>query len=106
MVLGADRDLARRQVLARLVAARAQEPFASVEAFLIAARLQAVLSDENEEDPDPALLSPDQLTVQSAWFRIDSEARLGRMSARRSGILFRQASGRRPELIWQVTWRP
>lgn len=92
--------------LARLVAARAQEPFVSVEAFLIAARLEAALDEEAEEDPEPALLSPDQLTIHSAWFRIDSEARLQRMSARRSGILFRQSSGRRPEQVWQVTWRP
>lgn len=96
--------------LARLIAARAQTPFASVEAFLIAARLEEALADEDTEtaDPeeDPAALTPDRLTVTSAWFRIDSTARLEQMSARRSGVLFRASSAKRPELIWQVTWRP
>lgn len=93
---------------ARLIAARTQTPFASVEAFLIAARLEeALVEDAGEETPeDPAALTPERLAVHSAWFRIESEARLERKSARRSAVLFRAASGRRPELIWQVTWRP
>lgn len=96
--------------LARLIAARAQQPFASVEAFLIAARLQEALAEDDEGSSqtgqDPARLTPDHLSVSSAWFRVDSLARLDQMSARRTGVLFRQASGRRPQLIWQVTTRP
>jgi len=95
--------------LARLIAARRQQPFASVEAFLIAARLEATLADEeaaDEGEEDPARLTPDHLSVSSAWFRTDSEARLERFSARRTAVLFRAASGQRPELIWQVTTRP
>ncbi len=93
--------------LSRLIQSRAQSPFPSVEAFLIAARLQqAENQDEAETDPDPSQLGPDQLTISSGWFRIDSQAALAPLAARRVTILHRKAPGQRPELIWQVTQRP
>ncbi len=98
--------------LARLLRQRDHNGFASVDSFLIAARLpQETGSDSGagaeapREDP-AASLGADQLTVQSQWFRVDSQARLNHSGAHRISLLQRRARGARPRLAWQMTYRP
>ena len=100
--------------LSRLLAQRRRQPFASVDAFLIAARLEQLQEeqqeDEAEDDGEEAALRPEQLTVGSSWFRLDAWARQdgpqGRLEARRSTLLQRRGPTQRPALIWQITRRP
>ncbi|MCD9149790.1 type II secretion system minor pseudopilin GspK [Pseudophaeobacter flagellatus] len=98
--------------LARLLRLRDRSGFASVDSFLIAARLPQEDRSDNDagtEDPPeetPASLGADQLAVQSQWFRVDSQARLNHSDARRISLLQRSTRGARPRLAWQVTYRP
>ena len=96
-------------VLAQLLRHRNREGFASVKGFLTAARLHQV-EDSTETDSEtegrPDALGPDQISVSSQWFRVDSQARLAGIIASRVSLLHRRRSGRRPELVWQVTNRP
>lgn len=98
--------------LSRLLTQRRGQPFASVDAFLIAARLGQLTEDEDEAEDteDDTQLRPEQLAVGSSWFRLDSLAHhvthLGTLQARRSSILKRRGGGQRPEITWQITHRP
>ena len=104
-------------VLAQLLRQRDRDGFASVEEFLTAARLQQAEDDlpnspsgnpqdSPENDSQPETLGPEQISVSSQWFRVDSQARLAGHRASRVSLLRRRTSGRRPDLIWQVTNRP
>lgn len=103
--------------LTRLIRTRDRSPFNSVQAFLIAARLQQEEQAETgtpvpspgrgEEGSEQApRLGPDHLTIASRWFRVSAQAQLPPLTARRVTILRRNGSGQRPDLIWQVTLRP
>lgn len=98
--------------LSRLLAQRRRQPFASVDAFLIAARLEQLTEEDPQEEvtEDDTQLRPEHLAVGSSWFRLDSQAHqethLGTLQARRSSILKRRGGGQRPEITWQITHRP
>ena len=102
--------------LSRMLAQRRRQPFASIDAFLIAARLEQLLEEQQEEEGEAEnvweedALRPEQLTVGSSWFRLDAWARQdgpqGRLEARRSTLLLRRGPTQRPALIWQTTQRP
>lgn len=104
-------------VLAQLLRQRDRAGFASVESFLITARLQQAQNgsldgdqggDQNgsDESAPPQTWDPARLSVSTQWFRVDSEAWLEGSSARRVSLLRRSTTGRRPAQIWQVTHRP
>ncbi|MFC4217476.1 type II secretion system minor pseudopilin GspK [Pseudophaeobacter arcticus] len=100
-------------VLARLLRQRDRQGFASVEDFLTAARLQQAEDTPQEPpasspegDSPPDRVGPEQISVSSQWFRVDSQARLDGRMASRVSLLHRRSAGRRPDLIWQVTSRP
>ncbi|CUH89343.1 Putative general secretion pathway protein K [Phaeobacter sp. CECT 5382] len=98
--------------LIRLTQRRDRSPFVSVEAFLTAARLdqppqQAQESPQTEgAKPTHNQLQPDQISVSSAWFLVESSSQLETAFAHRITLLHRPRPGRRPALIWQVTTRP
>lgn len=112
LVLGAFLPHMTPATRSRLMSARNQEPFPSVEAFLIATRLGTAADQENSQEndtaaeTDPAALRPEQLSVSSIWFRIDSQSRLDWGFASRRTLVRRRQPNRRPDVIWQVTQHP
>lgn len=95
--------------LSRILAARNIQPFPSAETFLIAVGLGETLEEKEEGDesePDPALLSVDQISVATDWFHIQASTRVGDLTASRDTVLHRK--GRPPvvETYWRQTRRP
>ena len=86
-------------VIERLLAVRAREPYSATADFVTAA--ETALGEGLDDSFDVARFS-----VASEWFRVDSTARLGNHTARRTSILFRAPFPAGTSVRWQTTTRP